>query len=155
MGIEIERKYLLKNSDWESLVNQQYSIKQGYLNSDKERTVRVRIINKQAFITIKGKNEKTVRQEFEYEIPYNDGLALLKLCETPLIEKTRFIVKHQDRLWEIDKFEGENEGLIIAELELESEEEKVELPNWVGEEVSLDKRYYNSSLIKHPYKNWD
>ena len=154
MGLEIERKFLLKNSDWEKLIDQQTSIKQGYLNSDIERTVRVRTTDKVALITIKGKTENTTRQEFEYEIPFKDADSLLKLCETPLIEKTRFIVKYQDRVWEIDKFKGDNEGFVIAEIELTKEDEEVILPSWIGEEVSHDARFYNSTLITNPFKNW-
>ena len=155
MGLEIERKFLLRNSDWEKLIDRRTSIKQGYLNSAKERTVRVRISDKTAFITIKGKTQNTTRQEFEYEIPYEDAESMLKLCETPLIEKTRFIVKDKGKIWEVDKFEGDNEGLIMAEVELTSEQEEVILPDWVGEEVSHDDRYFNSSLIKNPYKSWE
>lgn len=154
MGLEIERKFLLKNSDWEKMIDKQISVRQGYLNSDIERTVRVRTTNETAFLTIKGKTKNTTRQEFEYEIPIKDAESLLKLCETPLIEKTRFIVKHQGRVWEIDKFEGDNEGLIIAETELAREDEDVVLPDWIGEEVSHDVRFYNASLIKNPFKNW-
>ena len=154
MGLEIERKFLLKNSDWEKWINQKTSIKQGYLNSDIERTVRVRTTDKVALITIKGKTENTSRQEFEYEIPFEDAESLLKLCETPLIEKTRLIIKYQGRVWEIDRFEGENEGLLIAEIELAREDEEVVLPSWIGEEVSHDARFYNSALIKNPFKNW-
>lgn len=154
MGLEIERKFLLKNSDWEKCIDSKTSIRQGYLTTDAERTVRVRTTDETAFITIKGKTQRTTRQEFEYEIPFKDGESLLKLCEAPLIEKTRFIVKDGGRTWEIDKFDGENEGLTIAEIELTSEEEEIHLPDWIGEEVSQDARYYNSSLIKNPFKNW-
>ncbi len=154
MGLEIERKFLLKNSDWEKLIDEKITIRQGYLNSDIERTVRVRITNKSAFLTIKSKTQNTTRQEFEYAIPFEDGESLLKLCEAPLIEKTRFIVKYQGRVWEVDRFEGDNKGLEIAEIELENEDENVELPEWIDEEVSHDVRFYNSSLIKNPYKNW-
>ncbi|WP_258098897.1 CYTH domain-containing protein [Marinoscillum pacificum] len=154
MGLEIERKFLLKNSDWRKLVEEENLIKQGYLNSNAERTVRVRVKNSTAFLTIKGKSQNTVRQEFEYEIPLVDAELMLKLCEPPLIEKTRFIVKYQGKTWEIDEFEGENKGLTVAEIELSSEDESFELPDWIGEEVSHDDRYFNSSLIKKPFSSW-
>ena len=154
MGLEIERKFLLKNSDWEQFIDREIFLRQGYLNSDMERTVRVRITDQKAFLTIKGKTENTTRQEFEYEIPIQDAESLIKLCESPLIEKTRFIVNYQNRVWEIDKFEGDNEGLVIAEIELTREDEEVTLPSWIGKEVSQDERFYNSSLIKNPFKNW-
>lgn len=154
MGLEIERKFLVKNTNWKGLIEQKNYIKQGYLNSNIERTVRVRITNQTAFLTIKGKTKNTTRQEFEYEIPFEDAESLLKLCETPLIEKVRYTVKHEGKLWEIDKFEGDNEGLVVAEIELANEDEEITLPNWIGEEVSHDAKYYNSSLIRKPFKNW-
>lgn len=154
MGLEIERKFLLKNTDWRKLVEEENLIKQGYLNSNAERTVRVRVKNSKAFLTIKGKSQNTTRQEFEYEIPLEDAESLLKLCERPLIEKTRFIVKYQGKTWEIDEFEGENKGLTVAEIELSSEDERFQLPDWIGEEVSQDARYFNSSLIKKPFISW-
>ncbi|MFK7798650.1 MAG: CYTH domain-containing protein [Aureispira sp.] len=155
MGLEIERKFLLKNSDWEQLIEREIAIQQGYLNTDAARTVRIRITNEIACLTIKGKTDKITRQEFEYEIPVEDAESLLQLCEQPLIEKTRFIVQHQGSLWEIDKFKGDNEGLVLAEIELTHQEEAFVLPKWIGEEVSHDPRFYNSSLIKHPFKNWE
>tara|TARA_Y100000590_G_C15443722_1_gene909878 strand:+ start:377 stop:841 length:465 start_codon:yes stop_codon:yes gene_type:complete len=154
MGLEIERKFLLKNSDWRKLVEEENLIKQGYLNSNAERTVRVRVKNSMAYLTIKGKSQNTTRQEFEYEIPLADAESLLKLCEPPLIEKTRFIVNYQGKTWEIDEFEGENKGLTVAEIELSSEDESFDLPDWIGEEVSQDARYFNSSLIKKPFCSW-
>ena len=154
MGLEIERKFLLKSSDWRKLVEEENLIKQGYLNSNAERTVRVRVKNSTAFLTIKGKSQNTVRQEFEYEIPLVDAESMLKLCEPPLIEKTRFIVKYRGKTWEIDEFEGENKGLTIAEIELSSEDERFDIPEWIGDEVSQDARYFNSSLIKKPFSSW-
>ncbi|MEM6298132.1 MAG: CYTH domain-containing protein [Bacteroidota bacterium] len=154
MGLEIERKFLLKNSDWEKLHSQKISMRQGYLNTHPERTVRVRVSNQSATLTIKGKTQNTTRQEFEYQIPFEEGGALLNLCEKPLIEKVRFIVKYQDKVWEIDRFEGENEGLVVAEVELDHEGEEFILPAWIGEEVSHDPRFYNASLIKQPFKSW-
>ena len=155
MGLEIERKFLLKNDDWKNDVDKGTSIKQGYLNSHIERTVRVRVFGDKGFLTIKGKNENLSRTEFEYDIPLKEAEALLGLCEKPIIEKTRFLFHNQEDIWEIDVFEGENRGLIVAEIELQSEEQEVQLPEWIGEEVSHDNRYYNSSLINKPFSNWD
>lgn len=155
MGLEIERKFLLKNSDWEQLIERKIAIQQGYLNADAARTVRIRITNETAFLTIKGKTEKISRQEFEYEIPVEDAASLLQLCKKPLIKKTRFIIPHQGHIWEIDTFKGDNEGLILAEIELNHQEEAFVQPSWIGEEVSHDPRYYNASLIKHPFKDWE
>ena len=154
MGIEIERKFLLANTDWKLLSNEGTPIKQGYLNSNPERTTRVRVKGDKGFITIKGKNEGTKRLEFEYEIPINDAEELLALCEKPTIEKIRYEVHINNNIWEIDVFEGENQGLIIAEVELESENQEVMIPSWIGEEVSHENKYYNSELIKMPFTKW-
>lgn len=153
MGVEIERKFLLANTDWKKSVSKSISIKQGYLNSTPERTVRVRITNDEAYITIKSKAELLSRAEFEYIIPQKEALELLQLCEKPLIEKTRHIVVFESHTWEIDVFDGDNLGLTLAEIELNSESEEFTKPNWIGAEVSDDKRYYNSSLIKLPFKS--
>jgi adenylate cyclase len=125
-----------------------------YLNSTAERTVRVRVYGDKAFLTIKGKNQNLTRKEFEYEIPLEDAQNLLELCEKPIIEKTRFLLSQHTNIWEIDVFEGENKGLIVAEIELTSEEESIDIPSWVGEEVSTDSKYYNSSLLVNPYCSW-
>jgi len=154
MGIEIERKFLLKSSKWRKKVKQEIVIKQGYLNSNKKRTVRVRIAGEVGFITIKGKTNQATRKEFEYEIPLKDAKELIKLCKKPIVEKTRFIVKHKGKIWEIDEFSGANKGLIIAEIELENEAEKIKIPKWIGEEVTLDSKYYNSNLIANPFSRW-
>jgi len=154
MPKEIERKYRLKNNTWKSQIHSSHTIKQGYLNLEPTRTVRVRIIGPKALLTIKGKNVKTTRLEFEYEIPIDDALQLLQLCEKPLLEKTRHEVHLDNLIWEIDEFEGDNEGLIIAEVELQDEDQKINLPNWIDQEVSHDPRYYNSNLIKSPYNIW-
>jgi len=154
MALEIERKYLLKNNDWKTLIKEEISIKQGYLNSEKERTVRVRTYGEKGIITIKGKNNNLTRKEFEYTIPLADALEMLKLAEMPLIEKTRFIVINDGNTWEIDVFEGVNKGLVVAEIELESETEKFEVPEWIGEEVSTDPKYFNACLINHPFTEW-
>lgn len=155
MGLEIERKFLLKNENWRTAITKQTTIKQGYLNSHKERTVRIRIYGNQGIITIKGKVENIVRPEFEYEIPLEDAHAMLKLCEQPIIEKNRFEVVYDGKIWEIDEFSGNNQGLILAEIELNAADEKFGIPDWIGKEVSEDTRYYNSNLIAHPFENWD
>jgi len=154
MAIEIERKFLLKNEDWRAECDSGTKILQGYLNSHKERTVRVRISGSKGEINIKGKTNQLTRQEFEYTIPLGDAEKLILLCETPIIEKTRYRI-HQDQLiWEVDEFHGENNGLIVAEVELQSEKQDIDLPNWIGLEVSNDARYYNASLIARPYSKW-
>jgi|TARA_R110000823_G_scaffold55246_3_gene135074 adenylate cyclase len=154
MGVEIERKFLLKNDIWEGFKKGKITIKQGYLNSDIERTVRVRLFGTTGFITVKGKVNGLSRPEFEYEIPYKDAVTLLTLCEQPIIEKIRYYIHQGDLVWEIDVFEGDNEGLVVAEIELTSETQSFYKPTWLGEEVSDDAKYYNSSLIKHPYQMW-
>lgn len=154
MATETERKFLLHNDQWRELVSAKREISQGYLNSHPERTVRVRISNGRGMITIKGKSEGISRAEYEYEIPIKEAEALLVLCEKPIIEKTRYLVGFEDKTWEIDEFYGDNLGLIIAEVELENEEEKIELPDWIGNEVSHDRKYFNSALIKQPYTQW-
>jgi adenylate cyclase len=155
MGFEIERKFLLKDESWRDEASSSTGIKQGYLNSDKTRTVRVRTSLDKGFITIKGENKGISRTEFEYEIPYEDAVELLKLCEQPYISKIRHVVTTDDAVWEIDEFLGENEGLFVAEVELNSILQTVIKPKWLGKEVSDDAKYYNSSLITNPYKNWD
>lgn len=154
MGIEIEKKFLLKGGEWKQLAVG-IAYRQGYLNSVKERTVRVRTINDKGFLTIKGVSVGATRLEYEYEIPLEDAQALLdELCEKPLIEKNRYKVDFGGFIWEIDEFFGENDGLIVAEIELESEDQSFDKPQWVGEEVTGDTRYFNSNLIKNPYSQW-
>lgn len=153
MGQEIERKFLVVGDDWrEGAGGTLY--RQGYLAKDKERTVRVRVAGTKAYLTIKGCTKGTSRAEYEYEIPLQDAEELLDLCEGPLVEKTRHKIPHAGHIWEVDVFHGDNVGLIMAEVELKSEDEHVEMPGWVGKEVSGDARYYNSSLSKKPYKTW-
>ena len=154
MGIEIERKFLLIGSQWKELATAT-PYRQGYLNSAKERTVRVRTIADKGFLTIKGISVGATRVEYEYEIPHDDADALLDgLCEKPLIEKNRYKIAHQGFTWEVDEFFGENDGLVVAEIELESEDQPFDKPKWIGEEVTGDPRYFNSSLIKEPYAQW-
>lgn len=155
MPQEIERKFLLKNKDWKAQVNKSYALKQGYLSTHPERTVRVRIKGEKGILTIKGKNEGISRAEYEYEIPLIDAEELLLVCEKPIIEKTRYEVYVNEHTWEIDVFEGVNKGLSVAEIELKSENEAFEIPEWIGVEVSNDPRYYNSSLIRAPYSSWN
>ena len=156
MAIEIERKFWIKNKNWKVAANAPKGtvIKQGYLSTDKERTVRVRIYGTKGILTIKGKSVGMTRAEFEYEIPIDDAIALLKLCHQPIIEKVRHKIPLDNVIWEVDEFEGVNEGLILAEVELESEEQNVNIPNWVGEEVTGDIRFYNSSLVNNPFTRW-
>ena len=159
MGVEIERKFLVGNDDWlQSLTAEPKPpllFKQGYLSSDPEATVRVRLEGDKGKLTIKGKSKGIARAEFEYEIPADDALQLLTdLCSKPLIEKTRHYRMEQGLLWEIDVFENDNKGLVLAEVELSSESQAIELPSWVGEEVSSDSRYYNVNLVSNPFKLW-
>ena len=154
--IEIERKFLVNSNDFKTQAFTQNRIAQGYLSSVPGRTVRVRIKGNKGFLTIKGvSNESGLsRFEWEKEISVGDATELLKLCEEGIIDKTRFEVKMEDHVFEIDEFYGENEGLIMAEVELKSETESFEKPSWLGKEVTNDKRYYNSYLSKKPFKNW-
>ena len=156
MSLEIERKFLVKNDDFKNQSFQKKTIKQGYLNSDKHRTVRIRVSDNRAYITIKGKsnNSGTTRFEWEKEINLKEAENLLLLCEPAIIEKTRYLVKVNNHIFEVDEFYGDNKGLVIAELELNSEIEKFEKPSWLAQEVTGDVKYYNSSISKHPFKNW-
>jgi len=154
MGVEIERKFLVKNDNWKTAIEKEFNIKQGYLNSHPERTVRIRIKNNKGILTIKGKSIGASRPEYEYEIPLKDAEALIQLCEQPIIEKTRYIVMEQGKQWEVDVFDGDNKGLVVAEIELDREDEQFALPEWADEEVTQDVRYYNSSLIKLPFCRW-
>jgi len=155
MSQEIERKFLVKG-EFRNLATSQIPIKQGYLCSDPERTVRVRLKGDKGFLTVKGKPDASglSRYEWEKEIPADDAKDILKICEPGVIDKTRYLVKYGQHTFEIDEFYGENEGLVIAEVELQSENEKIEKPDWLGEEVTGNIRYFNSMLIKNPYKNW-
>lgn len=154
MGIEIERKYLVKSYEWKSLgVKKLYQ--QGYLLIDKTKTIRVRTIEDTAYLTIKGASSGISRSEFEYEIPVEEAkFMLVNLCEQPIIEKYRTKIEMDDVTWEVDEFIGENTGLIIAEVELQNENQKIVLPDWIGKEVSGNRQYNNSYLVKNPYKNW-
>ena len=154
MGKEIERKFLVRGEAWKSLARGT-AYRQGYLNSAKERTVRIRTIADRAFLTIKGLKVGATRVEYEYEIQPADCNAMLDtLAEKPLIEKNRYKVPFGGFTWEIDEFYGDNQGLVVAEVELDSEGQNFEKPEWIGLEVTSDPRYFNSNLIKHPYKRW-
>ena len=155
MSKEIERKFLVIGDSWRSLA-QGTHYRQGYLNSAKERTVRIRTINDKAFMTIKGPTVGITRMEFEYEIPHNECVEMLNnLAEQPIVEKIRYKIALDGLVWEIDEFLGVNKGLIVAEVELQSEDQKFEKPEWIGEEVSGDPRYFNSNLVKNPYTTWN
>ena len=154
MATEIERKFLIKGEAWRALAEGTMD-RQGYLNSAKERTVRVRTVGDKAFLTIKGITVGATRAEYEYEIPFADCNALLDdLAEKPLIEKKRYKIRQGEFTWEIDEFFGDNQGLIVAEIELTSEDQQFGKPDWIGEEVTGDPRYFNSNLIKHPFTRW-
>lgn len=154
--IEIERKFLVKTEDFKEESYEKYTIKQGFLNTSPERTVRVRIKGETAFITVKGKNNEAglTRFEWEKEIDKQEAEELLKLCEPGMIDKTRYLVKVVDHIFEVDEFYGENEGLIVAEVELLNENEKISKPEWLGSEVTGKPEYYNSQLSKNPFKSW-
>ncbi len=155
MAKEIERKFLVTSGAWVPR-DEGIHFKQGYLNTQKERVVRVRIDGARAKLTIKGVTTGVTRSEFEYPIPVEDAAILLdNLCEKPLIDKHRHREVHGGKTWEIDVFHGDNEGLVLAEIELTSENEPFDRPDWVAEEVSGDPRYFNSNLLKHPFKSWD
>jgi|TARA_B110000259_G_scaffold12018_1_gene12932 adenylate cyclase len=156
MSLEIERKFLIKNLDFKTESFEKKYLKQGYLNADKNRTVRIRIADEKAFITIKGKSNKagTTRFEWEKEIPFSEAEELLLLCEPCIIEKHRYLIKKGTHTFEVDVFLGDNQGLIVAEVELNSENETFEKPTWLGNEVTGELKYYNSSISKLPFKNW-
>lgn len=152
MATEIERKFLVTGDAWREVAGLHMS--QGYLNADKARTVRVRRAGERAFLTVKGPTHGAVRAEFEYEIPAADAAELLALCQGPRIEKIRRRVMYEGFTWEVDEFLGENAGLVVAEIELEREDQAFARPAWLGVEVTHDPRYYNASLVHHPYRLW-
>jgi len=155
MGIEIERKFLLKDDSWRQQADAGTRYRQGYLIGAKQASVRVRIEGDKAYLNIKSMTLGVTRQEYQYPLPLNEAQELLdSLCEKPLVEKTRYKIQHAGHEWEIDVFTGENAGLVVAEVELQTEQESLSLPSWVGVEVSADPRYYNVNLVKHPYSKW-
>jgi len=155
MAKEIERKYLLRGDDWRAIAEGSV-YRQGYLSTVKERTVRVRFVGDKGYITIKGITVGATRVEYEYEISAEDANAMIDdLCEQPIIEKTRYVIESEGLIWEVDEFDGLNKGLIVAEVELVSEDQKITLPDWIGEEVTGDPKYFNSNLTIHPYTEWE
>ena len=154
MAIEIERKFLVKRIP-KNKIEYSYYIKQGYIVTDKNKAVRIRQKKNDFFITIKGNKTGISRFEFEYKIPKNDANQLFKdFCKEGIIEKTRHYVKHKGHIWELDVFHGENEGLVVAEIELKSEEEIFSLPDWVDKEVTHQEKYLNMNLLSNPYNMW-
>lgn len=154
MAKEIERKFLVKGDSWRTLAEGKL-YRQGYIPTQQGATVRVRIVGNQGYLTIKGMTNKYSRSEFEYPIPIEDAQEMLDtLCQRPLIEKIRYKVEYGNLIWEIDEFDGVNQGLIVAEIELSDEEQQFELPIWIGQEVSDQPKYFNSNLVKHPFSQW-
>ena len=155
MGLEIERKFLIKG-DFKQYAHKQEVIVQGYLSSVPERTVRIRIKGEKAYLTIKGVGNASglSRYEWEKEIPVHEAQELLNLCEPGIIDKTRYYIKNDKHIFEVDEFHGENEGLTMAEIELTDEADIFEKPDWLGDEVTGDERYYNSYLSQKPYTKW-
>jgi len=153
--VEIERKFLVVNRDW-YVAGSGTLFRQGYLCIDPARTVRIRLAGDAAFVTIKGISRGASRAEYEYAIPADEARELLEqLCLPGLIEKTRYRVAYAGLLWEVDEFSGDNAGLVVAEVELDRETQALNLPGWVGEEVTGDERYYNASLVTHPFCDWE
>ncbi len=155
MAVEIERKFLVDHEKWQALVMPDaMHFRQGYIFSDEKKTIRIRVTDTEAFITIKGTTSGFSRSEFEYTIPTADGIQLLDNFAVSELEKYRYNINYAGKLWEVDEFLGDNKGLLMAEIELDSEDEKFELPPWVAIEVTGDKRYYNSFLSVNPFKSW-
>ena len=154
MGQEIERKFLVRNDTWRTKATRT-RYRQGFLSTEPERTVRVRVAGDRGTLTIKGKTIGATRAEFEYDIPVAEAEQLLDtLCQRPLIEKVRYVLREGSHTWEVDVFEGDNTGLVVAEIELQAEDEAFERPDWLGEEVTDDPRYFNANLVKSPYATW-
>ena len=155
MAEEIERKFLVTNDSWRDQVFRHSRMRQGYLNDAKQSSVRVRVAGDKAYLNIKSATLGIYRKEYEYAIPVDDANEILsELAQKPLIEKIRYYVRYANHVWEVDVFEGDNAGLVVAEVELSDQDEAFERPQWVGEEVSGDARYYNVCLVKHPYTAW-
>ena len=155
MALEIERKFLVKKELWKGVIKPKgKEIRQGYLSLDPERTVRVRIKADKGYLTVKGKSKGASRSEFEYEIPKSEAEEMLSTLCMATLSKIRYEVHHQGKIWEVDEFLDANHGLLLAEIELESEEEHFTLPLWIGDEVTADIRYYNSNLIVQPFSSW-
>ncbi len=156
MAKEIEYKFLIDKKLWSKVLYQKrFKIIQAYLHKDSEKVIRVRMQDKKGFLTIKGKSQGIVRDEFEYQIPYKDAKELIRKFADKIIEKTRYIVNFKGKKWEVDVFDGLNKGLIMAEIELKSADESFVKPEWILEDVTLDSRYHNSNLVSHPYTKWE
>lgn len=153
MAVEIERKFLV-NQNLLPKSTASFALEQAYLNDDPARLVRIRIADKKAFLTIKGKGSAIARPEYEYEIPYEDARELIEMAIYPPIKKVRHIIQYEGKKWEVDFFSGANEGLILAEVELEKESEQIVLPEWIDKEVTGDNRFFNYELSKQPYSTW-
>lgn len=154
MGIEIERKFLVADEGWRQAATRQTRFSQGYLSRDPARTVRVRIAGDAAFLTIKGATTGATRAEFEYDVPVADAQQLLAMCDGPVVEKVRHLCGHAGMTWEVDEFLGANTGLVVAEIELQTEDQAFERPAWLGEEVTGDARYVNANLAVRPFSSW-
>ena len=156
MSIEIERKFLVADESWRAAASPGMRYRQGYLSTDPSNSVRVRVSGDKAWLNVKSATVGIARREYEYGIPAADAHEILEeLCVKPIIEKTRFVVEHAGHAWEVDVFEGENSGLVVAEIELQSVDEAFALPTWAGEDVTGDVRYHNQRLVEHPYSRWD
>ena len=155
MGIEIERKFLVKGEEWKKQSEGQL-YQQGYLSTHPDRTVRVRTVEDRAYLTIKGRTVGASRTEYEYSIPYADAQSMLDhLCQSPIIRKVRYRIFYEGLVWEVDEFQGENQGLVVAEVELADEQQTVAFPDWIDQEVTSDERYYNANLLNYPFSRWD
>ena len=156
MGLEIERKFLVDHEKWRQVIKPPGThYRQGYLLNDNKGVIRIRVTDKQGFITLKGPTDGVTRKEYEYKIPIEDGIELLNGFAVSEVEKTRYKIQFAGKLWEVDEFSGDNTGLIMAEIELHSEADEFEKPDWITIEVSDDERYYNSYLSVNPYKSWN
>ncbi|MBA4218774.1 MAG: CYTH domain-containing protein [Proteobacteria bacterium] len=154
MGIEIERKFLVASDDWRAGVSRSTRFSQGYLSRDPARTVRVRLAGEQAFLTIKGATLGAARAEFEYAVPVADARALLAICDGPVVEKVRSLCPYEGMTWEVDEFLGANAGLVLAEIELDAEDQPFVRPPWLGAEVTGDARFVNANLAVRPFTSW-
>ena len=153
MGKEIERKFLVIRDDYRGSAKPNL-IRQGYLCNEADRVIRVRIFNEQGFLTIKGRTDSITRAEYEYPIPYQDAEELMRLCLGTIIEKVRYEVNFRGWNWEVDEFHGQNQGLVVAEIELETENDTFAIPDWIGNEVTSDPKYLNANLVKKPFQSW-
>ena len=155
MATEIERKFLLASDDWRNNIQYSKHYIQGYFSTNDACSIRIRVCDEQASLNIKSATLGIRRSEYDYPIPIDDAMEMLQnLCKKPLLEKTRYFINHDNHTWEIDEFSGDNEGLVVAEIELDATDEELTLPDWAGKEVSDDPRYYNTCLATNPYKNW-